>query len=310
MDEAVIDPIDPGVADQSTIEKTPDSETESGATTDKENPKNETTNYSGTKHRVKVGDEDLEIDYDELTTGYQKAQASDKKFREASEIRKKVDELLENVKSGDHKNLIKILGKDQARKMAEALLLEEIEYEELPKHEKTIRKLESEKREAEEKLQAHETEKETIKRQQLEHQAAQEIETEIVGAIKESSAKVTPRLVARVAELMESHIISTGQRLPAKQALEYCREEIPKDFFSYVDGLTNEQVLALKKELPKKFLDVLRKDDVKSVLSQASFSKGRSEEKDLSSPEKRKPAKSRRMTTDSWFEQMEKRLGG
>ena len=297
MAEEAVTPIDPIVPSE-TVEAQGDQENqvEQSETVQEERP-----SYSGTKHLIKIDNDEREIDYDELVRGYQKSSASDKKFREASEIRKKVDFLINNLKSGDHNNLVKLLGKEQAKKMAEDLLTEEIEYEQLPEHEKTIRQLEFEKRQAEEKLKAQETARQTSERQRLEHQAAVEIETDIVGAIKESNIKPTPRLMARLAEVMEAHIIKTGQKLKASDALKIVRGEIPRDFISYVDGLNKEGILALKKELPKEFLDVLRRDDVEAVLSQTPIGKGRTE---INTPPPKKSKSKNRMTTDNWFQEM------
>jgi len=44
--------------------------------------------FKGTKHRVKIGGEEREVDYDELVTDYQTRQAADVKFRDAARLMK------------------------------------------------------------------------------------------------------------------------------------------------------------------------------------------------------------------------------
>lgn len=264
--------------------------------------------YSGTKHKVKIDDSEQEVTYEDLIREYQKGRAGDKRLREAAQLKKQVDEVVGNLKSGKHQNLVKLLGKDVARKMAEELLLEEIEYDELPQHEKTIRQLQREKEELEKAKQEQETQRQTLERQRLEKEQGQLLEQEIVTAIKESGAKVSPRLIARMAEVMEAYIVKTKQKLPAKEALKLVRDDIPMDFAAYVEDMSGEQIKELKSRLPKKFLDALRKDDVDSVLSQSSLSKGREKSDNL--PEKKSKDALRRMSTDDWFERMEKKFAG
>lgn len=266
--------------------------------------------YLGTKHKVKVDDQEEEVLYEDLIRDYQKGKAGDKKLREAAQMRQQIEQVLSNLKSGNHKNLVKILGKQEARKLAEELLLEELEFDELPEHEKTIRQLQQEKEalEAEKKREAESKQK--LEQRQLEERVGKQIEDEILAAIKDSNVKVTPRLVGRMAEVMDAYITRTQQRLPAKDALAVVRGEIPLDFAAYVEGLSSpEEFRELKKVLPKKFLDALRKDDVDAVLSQSSISKGRTKESD-NLPARTSDSKKNRMSLDEKFSQMEKKFAG
>ena len=264
--------------------------------------------YSGTRHKVKVDDKEEEIDYDELVKGYQKGKAGDKRLREAAQLRQNVEALLKNLKSGDHGNLVKLLGKDTAKKMAEKLLLEEIEYEELPEHEKTIRQLQREKEEYESKLKEQETQRQTLERQRLEKEAGDKIQQDMVDAVQKAGVKPTPRVFARMAEYMEAYHHANNKMLPAKEALNIVREEVPKEYFAFTDSLTDDALIDHVKQLPKRVLDAVRKDAVKSVLSQNPVGKG-TDKNETPTPRKSKEA-DRRMTTDDWFNRMEQRLRG
>lgn len=262
--------------------------------------------YKSSKHKVKVDDQELEIDYDDLIKGYQTNSAGQKRLREAAEIRQKVDGVIGALQSGDHNKLIGLLGKQEAIKLANDLLVEQIEYEELPEHEKTIRQLTKEKEEAERILKEQEAERTTAREKQENLEAAQKLESEIVGVIQESGVKPTKRIIARMAEIMEAHYLQTSQPLSAVKAFEYVVEDQHKDFIDYAGGLSKDQIKALKKQLPKSLLDVFREDDVDQILSQASLGQGRAEVERLPT----KKEKPKRMSSDAWFAQMEKKLSG
>ena len=267
--------------------------------------KNEVPSYVGTKHRVVIDENEQEIDYDELVKGYQKGNVSAKRFREAAEMRKQIDEVIETIKNGTHKDLVKLVGEEKAIQLSQDLLLEKIEYDDLPESEKTIKTLQREKDEVEKKLQARESEEQTYKRQKMEAEVAEEIQTEIITAIENTKTKPTRRLIGNVAEILQAHILGTGQRMEAKDALKIVKGEIPKDFAALVENATPEEMIALKKLLPKKFLDALRNDDIETVLSQNPLGKGRTNYDDLPKSKGQKKAG----TLDDWFENTTKKYG-
>lgn len=263
--------------------------------------------YSGTRHKIKIDDAEEEIEYDELIKGYQKGKAGDKRLREAAQLRQQVESFLTNLKSGDHKNLVKILGKDVAKGMAEKLLLEEIEYEELPEHEKTIRQLQKEKEELQREREDLQKTEKSQKQRALEIEAGKKIEADLVDAVTKAGMKPTERLFGRMAEYMEAYHLQTKEMLPAKEALEHVREDLTRDFTAHIESSSDEQLGTLIKSLPKKFLDAVRADAVSSVLSQTSVTK-RTDNDETPTPKRSREA-DRRMSTDDWFSKMEKRLG-
>lgn len=264
--------------------------------------------FKGTKHKVKIDDNEQEIDYDELVRGYQISSAGQKKLREAAQIRQQVDKVIEALQSGDHKKFVGLVGKEAATKIANDFLLEEIDYESLPEHEKTIRQLKSEKEKYEAELKAQKDAQESAENQRRYNEEAQKIETEIVGAITSNGVKPTKRIVARVAELMEANYLQTGEPLSAAKAFEYMVSDSEQEITDYLNGMSEQQFLEFaKKKLPKKYLDTLRADDVATVLSQTNIGQGRTDKQDL--PQTRKSGKVR-TSTDDWFNKMEKRFSG
>ena len=299
------------MAEEAIPASAPSQDNPKDAPTETEQPPKEAAevpSYRGTKHKVKIDDKEEEILYEDLIRDYQKGKAGDKKLREAAQLRQQVEQVLQNLKSGSHQNLVKLLGKQQAKKLAEELLLEEIEYDELPDHEKKIRNLQKEKDALEKEKQEQETQRQTLERQRLEQQVGQQLEQEIVQAIQASKFKVSPRLVGRMAEVMDAYITKTKQRLPAAEALKIVRGDIPNDLNAYVDSLSDDELTGYIKSLPKRLMDAIRKGDVQTVLSQTSVSKGRDQSENP--PAKKSKESDRRMSTDNWFDKMEKRFAG
>lgn len=260
------------------------------------------------KYKVKVDDEESEVDEDELIRGYQKQKSADGRLRKAAQQQKQIKQFLDNLKSGDHNFLAKVLGKDQAKKMAEKLLLEEIEYEELPEHEKTIRQLQKEKEELQKEKETQEQQRVLRERKQLEEKAGKELEQDVLTAIKESNIKPNNLVLRSMVDHMKASLTHTKKRLPAKEALSFVNSILPKQTAEYIGSLPSEKILEFKKLLPKNVLEAFRKDDQNQVLSQTAVSQ-RTDPEERSTP-KRTRVKDRRMTTDEWFNKMEKRLGG
>lgn len=304
--------IDPTTEPETQVEDSPEGENSTQESKTKETnalpPTEETQKPTPKKYKVKVDDQESEIDEDELIRGYQKGKAGDKRLREAAQQQKQIKQFLDNLKKGDHNFLAKVLGKDQAKKMAEKLLLEEIEYEELPEHEKTIRQLQREKEDLQKEKETQEKQRVLRERQALEKKASQELEEDVLTAIKESETKPSNLVLRSMVDHMKASLVHTKQKLPAKEALQYVHSILPKQTAEYIGSLPSDKILEFKKLLPKNVIEAFRKDDQEQVLSQTSVTSQKTDTQ-RSTP-RRSRVEDRRMTTDSWFEKMEKRLGG
>jgi hypothetical protein len=258
----------------------------------------EPISYSGTKHKVKIDEQEHEVSYDDLIRGFQKEKAA-----------KQAQAIARILKEGDTKAIAQLLGQDRFRKVSEEYLTDIINYEELPEDQKKIRDLETKNKEYEKKLQEQETQRQTFERQKLEVQASKQIEADMVKAVEGSGLKAYPMLFKRMAEVMEAYYDQNKSMLPAADALKYVRNDLVSEFSAHIEGLQGDDLATFSKGLPKKILDDIRKGDIEKVLSQSSLSKGRASTDDLPQPKKSK-ASDRRMSTDDWFSKMEKRLGG
>lgn len=256
------------------------------------------------KHRVKIDQDESEIDYDELVAGYQKAQDSGRKYNEAAKIKKEVDDFIASLKSGDRNRLIQAVGKDEFRKMAEEHLLEQMEYEALPQSEQDRRAAERERDDYKKRLEELENEQTAARQKEIESKAHQELETEILEAIKENGQQLTPLVIARTAEIMLANLNGKGEKLGAGQALKFALTQLDGDAAKYLESLPVEE---LRKRLPKKTLDALRKADLDLAMSQNPV-KSQQRKKGEPAP-KRGRVKDRRMQSDDWFKKMDEKFG-
>lgn len=240
------------------------------------------------KYKVKVEDKEEEVDEDELLKGYQKAKASDKRFQEAASLRKQVDDFVSKIKAGEIEDLISMIPQDKFIPHAEKMLLEHLNYLEMPEAERKILELEK-KLKVTEAAEKERSEKELSERRKtFEAKAATEIDQDIGEAIKASGVKPTARFVARIAEHMLNSLdpkIGTGQRLSGKEALAKATSDIHTDIVEYLKILPPDE---LRKILPTEVQESLRKsmvdqvrasDPIRSKTPQAVEAKGSSKKK-------------------------------
>lgn len=264
------------------------------------------------KRKVIINGKEREVSLDEVLRDYQKYQAADERFAQASKIRKGVDTILEKVKKAETiEDLADLIPKDQFRKLAEKMFLEEMEWEQLPEAEKKARALEKRAALAENRLKSIEEEKANQARQYMRERAHKEIDEEIAEAFKTSGLNPTPERVIRVAQLMLASLGKPKEgeapkpRMRASDALNRVLEGL---WGEASDLLSAGELDQIRKRLPKKFLDGLRKSDVEAARSQdVILRKQPNLPKNESSPTR---TKQKRMKTDDWFSQMEKKFGG
>ena len=273
----------------------------------------EVPNYSGTKHKVKVDGEEIELSYEDLLAGFQKSQASDKKFRESARMRqeaeekgKKYEETLEALKKGDHKSLVELVGEDAAFQMSQEYLLSKMEYDNLSEDQKRIRELEKENEDfksQQEKIREAEEQRQVA---ELEHKAAEQIDKEISEVLKESGLPMRPEFVARVAEQLLANIQSGRQKtepLTTKQAWERARSGMQRDAQALIEQMSAEE---LRDFLPKAQLKALRGLDVEEFKKRDPLYTPRQPKANPDAKPQKKD--SRRMSSEDAFEQLAKKF--
>lgn len=211
------------------------------------------------KFKVKVDDRDEEVDESELLKGYQKAKASDKRFQEASQLRKEaerekaqIQDLLKQVK--ENPDLLEQLGIDldgysekrMLRKLERSLKSpEELELEEL-------RSFKSKQEESGKKAAEVQAAKELEQQYAL---AAEQIDKEVFETLKSAGMKPTPRLVARLAEQMIASLDDEGKRSTATEALGRVKNDYQSDVSELLESLEPSQLNEMFPGLVKKLRD-------------------------------------------------------
>lgn len=288
---------------------------ESGEVTDgavESAPEAQVNPYAGTKHKVKVNNQELEVPYEELVSGFGINQAAHQKFEAAAKMRKEVDTFIDSLKSGNLRAL-KELGvpQDKLREFAEQELTEYLEYENLPEADK--RRLAAEKERDKYKRQYEEYEQKAKQEQlaTLEQQVTSELDSEIGEAIREivsaegidPSRPVEPWFVKHVVDLMISQLETsddTSQRMTAKAASQRAWKGVENTVKSYLSSVNTDKLLQV---LPPEVRDAIRKADVGDAVSQMQ-TRIRKKQADGSFRPKKKD---NRVTTDDFFKRIEQK---
>lgn len=255
------------------------------------------------RHKLTVDGQELELSLDELKSEASKGRSAYKKWQEAAQKQKAVDQFVARLKSGDMDFLDEIVGDEQSRKWAEKKLSRWVELQEMSPEARENLQLKS-RLAAEEKDKAERTERETHLAHQrgVEH-ATQEIDGEVSSHFNSIGKKPTPRLLARMAEYMLASLERDGPRMSASDAYKQVVGEIPKDFTEFLGHLDPEEA---RKLLPKSLLEAWRRRDIDEAKAKDPFSGTRSAQDQPRGPSK---SQNRRMTTDDFFSRLEKRLG-
>lgn len=209
------------------------------------------------KYRVKVDDTEEEVEEEELLRGYQKAKSSDKKFQEASQLKKQIENLLDVMKN-DPARVMSELGVD-FKTHAEQYLLAQLEDSMLTDEQRELRDLRALKNSREEELKKQ---KELLEAQENEAaltKAIDEIDAEVFEALQNAGLKATPRTIARVAEQILASLESEDGRMPAKAALERVKSDYADDVRDWLGALPSAEVVKL---LPPEVVAVIRAHDL------------------------------------------------
>lgn len=270
--------------------------------------------YAGTKHKVKIDDQELEVPYEQLVSDYQLSTASRKRFEQASKLKKEVDSFIGSLKSGDLKQLKQIIPADQLRKFAEDELMDFVKYEQMTDEQKEALAAKQERDALKAEKEELEREKKESYRAHIEQQTIRELDLEIGQAIKElrssenidASAPVDAWFIKHVVDVMLAHLESsddeTAPRMSAKDATNYAWKGFGKNVMSYLESLPEDKAIAA---IPRKLRDSIRKADVKDAVTQLHTS-NRSKHEDGESSRKRQEKPS----VEDYFSLREKRFGG
>ncbi len=207
---------------------------------------------------------DIDLDNEDQIKQYlSKALAADEKFEEAAKYRKQSESLVEMLQ----KNPLAIL-KNPAlgldiKKLAEQVLLEDLEEEQKSPEQKKLE-------EYERKLAAYEKEKtekeEALKKAQLaeaQRKQEQEIEESLIKALESNDIPAEPYFMRRVADVWQSAVESGWEDATLEDIMPYVKKRMDVDFRSLIDKHKDPE--KLEKLLGKDVLTNYRKANVSKV---------------------------------------------
>lgn len=196
------------------------------------------------KFKVKVDGQEMEVDENELLTGYQTRKAADKRFQEASELRKQSEEFAKLLKNDPIKLLSDPRLGHNFREMAEKYLYEQLQYESLSPQERELK-------EAKEKLQAYEKEEKSKKeaaeqaqRDELRSRYAQDYQSKIVAAIQTSGLPASEHTVKKMAFYMHEGL-KRGYKLEPSDVIDLVREDYVTEQKQLFGGLDPAQIIEM-----------------------------------------------------------------
>lgn len=211
------------------------------------------------KFKVKVDDAEEEVEEDELLKGYQKAKASDKRFQEASALRKvaeqekaQIQELLSQIR--ENPDLLEQLGIDLDG-YSEKRMLKKLEKALKSPEELELEELRSFKAKQEEQgKKAAEVQAAQAKEQEY-AQVTEQIDNEIFETLQSAGMKPTPRLIARMAEQLLASLEEDGSRVSAKDAFSRVKNDYQADVSELLESLEPSQLAEMFPSLVKKLRD-------------------------------------------------------
>lgn len=199
------------------------------------------------KHKIKIDGELREVDEEELYRMASLGGAAYKRMEEAAQIKKGTAALVAAFTKDPVGTLLRIaeaqkIPIDQVKGQMAELLQKDYEASQLDPKEKEAAELKA-------KVAAYEKEKADAKGKadaEAEKAATDEamkyLDVEISDALKDSGLPKTPKIVARMAELMERDL-RLGLNRPAKELVRYIQKEVVTGQKELVSALDGEKLL-------------------------------------------------------------------
>jgi len=235
----------------------------------------------GREIEVDIDGQPTKVPLDELRRGYQRRQASDRRFEEAAHAKREVEtairafnenpvEGLKKLKATEYfkqnpRALVELVGEDVFQNFAEETLWQKIQRERRMQENPYEVQAEEYKRQLDEIRQREEAEKqrlekETMTRQEQEAiaEARTTIEKQIHDALSKSSLPATPETVARYARIYKS-------------ALQNGYEPAPEDIVAKVEESYMSEIQKLMGQLPEDKASKFLGDDFVKKLRQADL---------------------------------------
>ena len=189
---------------------------------------------SSRKFKTKVDGEEVEVDFETMRNDYQRAAASNKRFQEASGLKKQAEEFLEMLRKDPRKVLSHPdIGIDP-KQFAEDVLADYLEEQALSPEQKELRELKRWKAEQEAKKQEEEAEKAKSLEDQQAMEWAQEFNSNAPEALKSRGIPVN-NVTMRLMRDYAIECLDNGYEPPISELAKLAKEDyqvIVREVFS------------------------------------------------------------------------------
>jgi mannitol-1-phosphate/altronate dehydrogenase len=230
-------------------------------------------------------------------------------------------EKLKDPQSEDFDELINLIGFEKAKKFADKLVWEQIQWDELPEHEKRARIAQNRADAAEERLKTYEETQQGQQKAQVAQQAMQVIDQEIKQVLEEGrksglSVADIPEATELIIDEMLAYLQYCDEQekdgRPIRQAPPSHRDVLQKiqdreniRSGAYIKRLSVEQ---LKSVLTKEQLSQLRQSEIEQLYAPTQPA-GRNTTKARDEPFVRRPENKKVMSTNDFFKNMDSKYG-
>lgn len=252
-------------------------------------------------YRVKIDNNELDVDEDELLRGYQMSKAAQKRFQEAAQMNKRAEDFITMLKK-DPKSVLSHpdIGVD-LKSFAEQYLNELYEEAQLSPQEKQYREMQQ-------RLQEYEAEKQRKEQEEYENNLsvqaqryAEDYQRQFTEVLSSSGLPKTEYTVARLAHYMQQALQAGYDDVTPKDVISLVKSDYLTDIKAMF-GASNEDILLdlLGEELTNKTV----KAHMKKM--QAGGKQVPTKPQVIESQVKEQPKKM--LTRDEWKKQLDERM--
>lgn len=189
--------------------------------------------------------------------------------RQAEQLRNQMNpvmQFLQGLQGGDLDSLSHLnIPEDRMLEFAERVLTKKLEFEQMSPEQRAMLQKERELLEREQKYKEWEAEQQKTAQAQLNQQALEQVQTDIVEAIKDLGLKgnPSPRLIRRIAEQIRAQL--EGEKpMDAKKASKYEWENIASEMKDFQLMMLEKDPEAFVANLPKEVRKAIRDYEIKA----------------------------------------------
>lgn len=258
------------------------------------------------KHKLKVDNEEIEVDDDELKRGYAHNKAASKRMEEAAAYRKQAEQAFEMLK--DPSKLRQLLEDPRVgidlKKFAEDYVWENLQNDALTPEQKKQREVERELEKYRQSEKAAKEQAETREATELQNKYAAEYETTIIEALDKGGVPKNRASVRRMAQYLQLAVANNIDVTPADLVARVRQDLIDEHKSMYGESDPASLLSILGEDLAKK----IREADVKRLKSTQPEARRRpaGNAKPVKAPEKRRE----RMSADTIAEKLREKFKG